>query len=131
MAISSILTLTGSRFIWGLFWMISFPILFIFYLINAVSFALPNEIFNPFLGSVLTLETAFLFFMAKKRNFIEKKDILRNLALWAIGSVILILISYTDETGFHNLAIFASGIMALALAPFALAPLALHWNRHR
>lgn len=124
MGISSVLTLTGSRFIYSMFWMISFLILFIFYHII-------NEIFFPFLGSVLTLEIAFLFIMAKRRNLIEKKDILTNLTLWAIGSVILILVCYTDEIGRLDLAIFASGIMALALAPFALAPMALHGNRHR
>jgi len=132
--LSSIITLLGWKPFWVLFWIISCSLAFIFYYRIAIPWYVFNllwEILFPVLGKVLILEIAFSFIIAFRRDLIQKKDILTNLALWVLGSIILVLICYSYQPPNLDLVIFVSGIIALSLAPFALAPLALHWNRHR
>ena len=136
MGISSAITLMGKRTFIVLFWTISCTVLCIFYFFILIGTPwwgvfLLGEIFFPVLGRGLILEIAFIFFITRRRNLIEREDVLNNFKLWAIGTVILILLFFTKNIQHIDIVIFLSGIIALALSPFALAPLALHWNRHR
>jgi|GEM_PF-5457563 len=83
------------------------------------------------LGIFAILATAFSFYISKTMNLLSTKDILQNLGIWIVLSVVFTEFFYTRDMVFFHLSIIVSGFFALALAPFALGPLALYWNRHR
>jgi hypothetical protein len=92
---------------------------------------LPHSVWQIALGSISVAATAWLFGTALRDGQISASCGERALVAWlaacAVGSCIYIL---AGPLNLSDLVLMA-GLLALPLAPFAAAPLALAWNRHR
>jgi hypothetical protein len=91
----------------------------------------PHRAMQFLLGSTCVAATAALFAVAVRRGQIGAAVGLSLLVAWlmacAAGACVYILIGplYVSDL------VLMAGLIALALAPLAAAPLALAWNRHR
>jgi hypothetical protein len=92
---------------------------------------LPQSVWQIVIGSISMAATTWVFVAALRRGQIGLARGVRLLAGWllacAAGACIYILVGplYVSDL------VLMAGLMALALAPLAAAPLALAWNRHR
>lgn len=71
--------------------------------------------------------TAWLFAKAKQKQFVDSRTIVIGGAIWLCVSVLLVS-TLPFETVWQAV---ACGFATLSVAPFASAPLAISWNRHR
>jgi hypothetical protein len=83
-------------------------------------------------GSVIMPGIIFCFIRAFKKDLLRTKDVLGHLGLWAGVSLAWWgYLYFRNRSLLPELGVIISVGIAVALTPFALAPLALHWNRHR
>jgi hypothetical protein len=80
-------------------------------------------------GVACLLGTIAAFVAARRRALVEASTAWTALAVWAALVVVLVLPSAIPAPPAAY--IMLVGILALAVTPFATAPLALAWNRHR
>jgi hypothetical protein len=82
-------------------------------------------------GGSLLLGTGWLFLAARRRGLIQAPTVWAATGVWAVAAVLLVLQwPLKEEPQLSAYPLFA-GVLALAVAPLAAAPLALSWNRHR
>jgi hypothetical protein len=83
-------------------------------------------------GLALVLGTAWLYAKALRRRMIHTATLIVAACFWTAGCAIIVKQWPTDAG--HPLTpayVLAAGALAIAVAPFAAAPLAIGWNRHR
>ncbi len=82
-------------------------------------------------GLALIQGTLWLYALARRRRMIHTSTVIAAACIWSAASATLILNWPLDgklpTAGYQLL----TGALALAVAPFAAAPLAIAWNRHR
>jgi hypothetical protein len=83
------------------------------------------------IGACCLLGTAWAFTAARRRHLIDSARLCLGPGLWLLLclSVGWVWLS-RDEPGLSTI-VLVMGLLALAVAPLATAPLALAWNRHR
>jgi hypothetical protein len=83
-------------------------------------------------GVALVGSVAWLYTAALKRRMIRPATLVAVACVWAITTAIAVTQWPTggDQSLLPAFAL-AAGLLALAVAPFAAAPLAMAWNRHR
>jgi hypothetical protein len=82
-------------------------------------------------GLALILGTTWLYALARRRGMIHTSTVIAAACLWAAASATLILNWPLDSPAPLPIYLLLTGVLALAVAPFAAAPLAIAWNRHR
>ncbi len=107
---------------------------------NPISFKVRSAAFETYtaiilglrvvIGGTFVLGTAAVFIAARRRSLISSRTVYVAFAAWLLLCTVALLDPLHPERGWYNSAFFA-GVLALAVAPFAVAPLALAWNRHR
>ena len=80
-------------------------------------------------GIALTVVTACAFAAARRRGFIGHRAIGSSVGMWLVSSTAVMFA--LQPLAPLSVIVLMCGILALALAPVAAAPLALSWNRHR
>jgi hypothetical protein len=83
------------------------------------------------LGVLFLLGTAWVFVAARRRSLIESRAVGVIAGVWGIASAFVILEGARQSAHPVALCVFVIGLLAAAVAPFAAAPLAIAWNRHR
>ena len=74
----------------------------------------------------------FCFYLSLKKGVLQKRDIKIHSMIWFGCSIIAWMFLYfADRSFLPDIGVMFSLGIALCLVPFALAPMALHWNRHR
>jgi hypothetical protein len=83
-------------------------------------------------GLALVLGTAWLYAKALRRRMIHALTMLAAAVAWTAAITVVVMQWPTngDQPLFPAYAL-AAGLLAIAVAPFAAAPLAIAWNRHR
>ena len=83
-------------------------------------------------GLTLTLGTMGLYAKARRRHMIPTSTLVAAAFAWLAATAIL-LTQWPPPGGHPPLPAYAllTGLLAAAIAPFAAAPLAIAWNRHR
>jgi hypothetical protein len=102
--------------------------------------AAKNETLLMFsLGGTFLVGTAWTIFAARLGELLARKTALAA-AVWVVLSMIGVPLMYALVLLFREVptsppdpasVVFLIGLFSLPAAPFALAPLALAWNRHR
>lgn len=87
-------------------------------------------------GGACLLGTAWAFMAARRRSLIEMSTIYFAAGTWLLLTVLSVSALLMLEKTLHPALpwpayVFGVGLLALAVAPFATAPLALAWNRSR
>jgi hypothetical protein len=84
------------------------------------------------LGLVLILGTAWLYAKAFRRRMIYVATLIAAACFWTAACT-LVVKQWPTVVGQPMLPTYAlaAGLLAIAVAPFAAAPLAIAWNRHR
>jgi hypothetical protein len=83
------------------------------------------------LGAAFIIGTAWAFVAARRRALIGTPETTAAICVWFALSAIVIFNWVTQSALPIPAYAFILGIVALAVAPLATAPLALSWNRHR
>ena len=132
--------LTGSLFMSGRKWLIFsfFSDLFILSIILMLTGIFGGKTLNHILHSALIWLFAFgsiggtllAFVYAVRRGLLSSILVGFLIAGYIICCVIGLLLNLDFARGLTNIALLC-GLIALPFAPFATAPLALYWNRHR
>ena len=82
-------------------------------------------------GVVFILGTAWGFRAAHRRSLIGSPMVCAASAAWLVLSALVGLAGVLRPGGPISVFVFVIGLAALAVAPFATAPLAVAWNRNR
>jgi hypothetical protein len=83
------------------------------------------------LGTTLLLGTLYGYFYAVKLIHISKIQIIKSAVLGIILFLIVYFLLHLPMIGKNHLIYISVGLSSLGISSFAVAPLALHWNRHR
>jgi hypothetical protein len=101
-------------------------------------YALPRESQDAAMGAMATMigvaligGTIAAFVAARRRALVEASTAWAALAVWAALVVVAVLALPSTIPAPPAAYIVLVGVLALAVAPLAAAPLALAWNRHR
>ena len=91
-----------------------------------------DRILLAFGGVLILLGTAWAFVAARRRGMVSTSTAWASLCIWA---TIIATVIYNRPTmpltQLPSFVLIFGGLTALVVAPFAAAPLALAWNRHR
>lgn len=82
-------------------------------------------------GVACLLITLAVFIAARRRGLIEPPTIWAAVAAWAVLVIAASLLTPHAAIASNTAYVFLFGGLSLAVLPFAAAPLALAWNRHR
>jgi hypothetical protein len=101
-------------------------------------FVLPPELLPQFagaltagVGAALVLGTAWAFAAARRRLLVEWPTVYGAAGTWVVGTAVVVRQLAVHGLGPWQAHVLLAGLLALAVAPLAAAPLALAWNRHR
>ena len=81
-------------------------------------------------GVTLLLGPAWLYAAARRRHMIHAATLAAAFAWVAVTAVFVTQLPMNDHASLPAY-LFLTGPFAIAVAPFAAAPLAIAWNRHR
>jgi hypothetical protein len=82
-------------------------------------------------GALFMLGTAWAFVAALRRSLIDRPTLSVATGVWAAFSLLVAIEWQRRAAAPVWVLILVAGILALAVAPVAAAPLALAWNRNR
>jgi hypothetical protein len=83
------------------------------------------------LTAAMLVGPAWCFIAALRRSLVDSRVVSAAIGLWAAATLTLAIEWPFNEPPSVFGYFFLAGILALAVAPLAAAPLALHFNRHR
>jgi len=75
--------------------------------------------------------TSIAYYYSLNFGHLRSKDIGKAILFWAVLLIVTFCIIHNSVYDSLDMMLFAMGISALAILPFALAPMALYRNRHR
>jgi hypothetical protein len=79
---------------------------------------------------VFVAGTAWAFVEARRREMIQRPTVAAAAGLWMLATALAVIDLVLHQRSIPN-QILLAGLAALTVAPVALTPLALAWNRHR
>ena len=98
----------------------------IFILVNFI-----KEVGLEIFGFFSLLGVLVVYYYADKIHQIGNRDVTKSWALGILLFIITLVLCYSPGLRISSLVYFSLGLCSLAILPFAAAPLALSWNRHR
>lgn len=83
------------------------------------------------IGVLLVLGTAWAMIVARQRAMISGSTVCAATSLWVVATALMVFLRFGVLRNEQHPIFIMIGLLALAVAPVATAPLALAWNRNR
>jgi hypothetical protein len=80
---------------------------------------------------VFSLGTTWAFVAARRRSLVPLRYVYAAAGIWSALALLVVAHAVMRNAAPFAVYLFVAGLMSLAVAPLAAAPLALAWNRHR
>lgn len=90
-----------------------------------------GQCFAVSLGICFLLGTVWAHFSARRLKLVQTPTLIACAITWILLSLLVLLDRSVQNSTSWLFSLFVIGVMSLAVAPFATAPLAINWNRHR